>query len=172
MIYSRNTRLLKSNLVYHCTMVRWQIKLAHATPSAIAVMQPSKASHARLSGSTIADAAGGVDRPAYDRGGLASGIVHLGLGAFHRAHQALYTEAAVQQGDLRWGIVGVSLRDPRVARTLAAQDHLYSVTERHGDEARTRVVGVLADALHAPSALQQRHRRHRRPGRRPWSPAP
>ena len=65
-----------------------------------------------------------VARPAYDRSQLASGIVHLGLGAFHRAHQALYTEAVVARGDLRWGIVGVSLRDPRMVRALQAQDQL------------------------------------------------
>lgn len=89
----------------------------------------------------------------YDRSHLATGIVHLGLGAFHRAHQALYTEALLARGDRRWGIVGVSLRDPRVATVLKAQDHLYSVTERHGDDARTRVVGALRGALYAPQAL-------------------
>nr|WP_231378490.1 mannitol dehydrogenase family protein [Bordetella sp. FB-8] len=92
--------------------------------------------------------------PAYDRRQLAAGIVHLGLGAFHRAHQAVYTEQTVASGDLRWGIIGVSLRDARVPQTLAAQDCLYSVTERHGDQARTRVVGVLRAALHAPTQLE------------------
>jgi fructuronate reductase len=91
--------------------------------------------------------------PAYDRNQLGSGIVHLGLGAFHRAHQALYTEVLIARGDQRWGIVGVSLRDPRMASVLAAQDHLYSVTERHGDQARTRIVGALRKALYAPQAL-------------------
>ncbi|HSI61200.1 MAG TPA: mannitol dehydrogenase family protein [Ideonella sp.] len=93
--------------------------------------------------------------PGYDRSRLASGIVHLGLGAFHRAHQALYTEALIERGDLRWGIVGVSLRDPRAATLLAAQDHLYSVTERHGDAATTRIVGALRRALVAPQALSE-----------------
>ena len=90
----------------------------------------------------------------YDRRQLASGIVHLGLGAFHRAHQALYTESVVAAGDLRWGIVGVSLRDPRMVRALQAQDCLYSVTERHGDVVNTRVVGVLRQAVYAPESLQ------------------
>lgn len=96
-----------------------------------------------------------ITRPTYDRGRLAAGIVHLGLGAFHRAHQALYTEAVLESGDLRWGIVGVSLRDPFVADLLHAQDLLYSVTERHGDTARTRIVSALCRALYAPRALQQ-----------------
>jgi fructuronate reductase len=91
----------------------------------------------------------------YDRSRLQTGIVHLGLGAFHRAHQALYTEAAVQAGDLRWGIVGVSLRDPRLVNTLTAQNGLYSVTERHGDAARSRTVGVIRKALFAPGALDE-----------------
>ncbi len=91
--------------------------------------------------------------PAYDRGALASGIVHLGLGAFARGHLALYTEAAVAAGDARWGICGVSLRDARVPATLVAQDQLYSVTEQQGDASSTRVVGVLRDALHAPSQM-------------------
>ncbi len=95
----------------------------------------------------------GIRLPGYDRGRLARGSVHLGLGAFHRAHQALYTEAAIRQGDERWGIVGVSLRDPRTVQALASQDHLYSVTEREGDESTTRVVGAVVQALYAPGAL-------------------
>ncbi len=94
-----------------------------------------------------------VRSPAYDRGRLATGIVHLGLGAFHRAHQAVYTEQVIASGDSRWGIVGVSLRDARVPQTLNAQGCLYSVTERHGDQAHTRVVGALKAALHAPTQL-------------------
>ena len=96
-----------------------------------------------------------VARPEYDRRQLRNGIVHLGLGAFHRAHQALYTEAVIRQGDLRWGTVGVSVRDAAVPTVLNAQDLLYSVTERHGDVAHTRIVGSLREALYAPGALQR-----------------
>lgn len=112
------------------------------------ILQPK-----RLSQETLAALPASVARPGYERASLATGIVHLGLGAFHRAHQALYTEAVVAAGDSRWGIVGVSLREARAAETLAAQDHLYSVTERHGGAARTRIVGVLRAALYAPAAL-------------------
>ena len=107
----------------------------------------------RLSASSLSAVADAVDRPRYDRGRLRRGIVHLGLGAFHRAHQALYTETLIAQGDLRWGILGVSLRDARVSDLLAAQDNLYSVTERHGETARTRIVGALSGALFAPRDL-------------------
>jgi fructuronate reductase len=108
-----------------------------------------------LSRDTLATADTSVSKPRYDRSSLADGIVHLGLGAFHRAHQALYTEALIERGDLRWGIVGVSLRDPRVACVLTAQDHLYSVTERHGETVSTRVVGALRRALVAPRVLPE-----------------
>lgn len=96
-----------------------------------------------------------ITMPGYDRSELVCGIVHLGLGAFHRAHQALYTERLLAAGDRRWGILGVSLRDPRVVNSLAAQDYLYSVTEKHGHVAQTRVVGALCGALFAPKALNQ-----------------
>jgi len=118
-------------------------------------MQQAQVQKPQLSRHTVADAAAGVALPSYDRGALAAGILHLGLGAFHRAHQVLYTEAAIERGDKRWGIVGVSLRDPRTTRLLDEQDRLYSVTERHGDWARTRIVGAVVQALYAPHALQR-----------------
>ena len=95
-----------------------------------------------------------VQRPAHDRAALSTGIVHLGLGAFHRAHQALYTEAALAAGDRRWGIVGVHLRGQRLADALRAQDHLYTVTEQHGDTRHTRLVGAVRAALFAPAQLR------------------
>lgn len=108
-----------------------------------------------LTQETGSDVRPGIVMPTYDRRQLSRGIVHLGLGAFHRAHQALYTEKLIAGGDYRWGIVGVSLRDPGVAATLVKQDYLYSVTERHGESAQTQVVGALCAALYAPSALSQ-----------------
>jgi len=110
----------------------------------------------RMTSLTFSDCAGlpaDVTRPGYARDALRNGIVHLGLGAFHRAHQALYTEAVLNSGDLRWGIVGVHLRGRRLADTLRAQDHLYSVTERHDQQEQTRVVGALRAALFAPDEL-------------------
>jgi len=50
-----------------------------------------------------------IQKPGYDRSAIATGIVHLGLGAFHRAHQAAYTDTLLAD-DPRWGILGVSLR--------------------------------------------------------------
>ena len=62
-----------------------------------------------------------VERPAYDRAVLAPGIVHLGFGAFHRAHQAVYTDAAPARRFDRWGIVGVSQRSTAPVDDLRAE---------------------------------------------------
>jgi fructuronate reductase len=107
----------------------------------------------RLSQSSCALLPPEVAPPRYDGARVARGIVHLGLGAFHRAHQALYTDAVLATGDLRWGIIGVSLRGTAVSEALLPQDCLYSVTERHGEQASTRLVGSLRGVLHAPTAL-------------------
>lgn len=79
------------------------------------------------------------------------GIVHLGLGAFHRAHQAVYTEEAIAAAGGDWGIVAVAPRRRELVDTLVAQDHLFSVTSLAGDQGQTRVVGALAGVQHAPS---------------------
>jgi fructuronate reductase len=91
-----------------------------------------------------------VRRPVYERGRLRAGILHLGLGAFHRAHQAVYTELALEQAWGQWGICGVSLRRPEVRDRLAPQAGLYTVAERDGAGARLRVIGCLRQLLVAP----------------------
>jgi fructuronate reductase len=76
-------------------------------------------------------------------------VVHLGLGAFHRAHQAVYTQDAVTSNDV-WQITGVSLRSPQVRDTLAPQDGLYTVTERSNGTTATRLITVIDTILVAP----------------------
>jgi len=71
-------------------------------------------------------AARGIAVPNYPRTS-AAGVVHLGLGAFHRAHQALVFDTLLQQGDARWGVLGVAMRSTQLADALAAQDGLYAV---------------------------------------------
>jgi fructuronate reductase len=85
--------------------------------------------------------------PAFDRAELRPGIVHIGLGAFHRAHQAVYTQRALASSFGPWGIVAVNLRSPEPVEALAAQDGLYTVLvgEREGDTAE--VIGVTVDWL-------------------------
>src|SRR5437899_247012 len=68
--------------------------------------------NSRLSRATIAKLPGTIAIPRYDRDAVTPGIVHLGVGAFHRAHQAAYVDACLTDGEADWGIVGVSLRSP------------------------------------------------------------
>ncbi len=92
-----------------------------------------------------------VIRPRYRRSELAAGIVHLGVGAFMRAHLAVATEAALHaNGDLRWGIVGVSLRQPDTRDALQPQHGLYALALRDRDEQSLQVVGCLLRVLVAP----------------------
>jgi fructuronate reductase len=105
----------------------------------------------RLSAATVPE---GVAPLRYARDRARSGIVHLGLGAFHRAHQAVYTDDAMAAGDTGWGIVGVSLRSPAVRDALVPQDCLYIVEERGAPGGR-HLVGSINDALVAPEAPER-----------------
>jgi fructuronate reductase len=87
-----------------------------------------------------------VRRPDYDIAQVGVGIVHLGLGAFHRAHQAMYTDDLLR-ADPRWGICGVSLKTPRATEPLAAQDCLYTALEKSAEGRNERVVGAVREGL-------------------------
>lgn len=88
--------------------------------------------------------------PLVEPGSLKPGIVHLGLGAFHRAHQAVFTEAAMaRSGGSNWGIVGVAPRSHQVLDALRQQDFLYSVVTLDQDLAATRVVSAFCDGASA-----------------------
>ncbi|CAH0342098.1 mannitol dehydrogenase family protein [Rhizobium sp. CECT 9324] len=95
--------------------------------------------------------AGGVLMPRYDRTKLKPGIVHIGFGAFHRAHQAVYTDSALAASFGDWGIVGVSLRSIEPIRDLKMQDHLFSVIARDASGAEPRVVGSFIGGISAAS---------------------
>jgi mannitol 2-dehydrogenase len=92
--------------------------------------------------------------PQYDRGAVRAGIVHLGVGAFHRAHQALYLDSLMNEGKaLDWGICGVGVLpgDRRMKDALAAQDCLYTLVEKRPDGTQVpRVVGSIVEYLLAP----------------------
>ena len=92
----------------------------------------------------------GVLRPEYRRRPMSAGIVHVGVGAFHRAHQAVYVDDCLTEGEAGWGIVGASLRSAQTRDALGPQDGLYTVaTQEEGGE-RLRVVGSLLRVLVAP----------------------
>lgn len=110
----------------------------------------------RLSAAALVQLPPGVDRPAYDRDAVTAGIVHLGAGAFHRAHQALLTDHVLASGDQRWGIVAANLRSCALRDALAPQDGLYTLEESGADGRRMRVIGALrrcAVAQENPAAL-------------------
>lgn len=88
-----------------------------------------------------------TERFGYDREAQPVGIVHFGIGAFHRAHQAWYTDRAMDAGDRAWAILGVSLRAPDVAAQLCPQDGLYTVTERIMGCKQTRLIGAVRRVL-------------------------
>ncbi|HEY0597233.1 mannitol dehydrogenase family protein, partial [Sphingopyxis sp.] len=99
----------------------------------------------RLTGQTPVPASARV--PGYDRAVQAAGIVHIGIGAFHRAHQALYTDDAMGAGDRDWGIIGVSLRSGDVAAQLNPQDGLYTVGVRRAAGTELRLIGAVQKVL-------------------------
>ena len=91
--------------------------------------------------------------PKYDRRQLGQGIIHIGVGGFHRAHLAVYSEDLFNQGrDLGWGICGVGLlpHDAGTRDALLSQDCLYTLVERSAVDDNTRIVGSLASYLFAP----------------------
>ncbi|TGD95453.1 mannitol dehydrogenase family protein [Methylobacterium nonmethylotrophicum] len=102
---------------------------------------------------TLASLAPGMRRPAYDVTRVRAGIVHLGLGGFHRAHMARYTHDLMARDPdaLAWGILGVGLMpgDRRMIDALAPQDALYTLVEREGADETVTVIGSLAGVAFA-----------------------
>lgn len=104
----------------------------------------------RLSSSTLPDVPPGVARPGYDRRAVTRGILHLGLGAFHRAHQAVFVDDCLAAGESEWGILGASLRSADTRDALAPQDGLYTLAVRDGSGEKLRVIGSILETLVAP----------------------
>ncbi|WP_027483004.1 mannitol dehydrogenase family protein [Deinococcus pimensis] len=91
--------------------------------------------------------------PRYDPRQLTTGIVHFGVGGFHRAHQAMYVEELLDAGHTDWGICGVGVLpgDARMRDVLKAQDHLYTLVTRAPDgTSGARVIGAVHEYLFAP----------------------
>lgn len=100
---------------------------------------------------TLADSNLPVTRPAWDRSRLESRIVHLGCGAFHRAHQALYTHHLLETSDSDWGICEVNLmpgNDRVLIENLKNQQLLYTVAEKGADSTELKIIGSMKEALH------------------------
>lgn len=94
-----------------------------------------------------------VQVPTYNRSAVARSIVHIGVGGFYRAHQAVYLDDLLQQpGNQEWGFVGVGLlpHDIRMRDAMLSQDCLFTVVERSAEGERPRVIGSVLDFLYAP----------------------
>jgi len=97
----------------------------------------------------LADVTGPARRPGYDPADHGCGIVHLGTGAFHRAHQAVYTDDALREAGGDWRIVGVSLRNPAIADAMNPQNGLYTLIERGAAGVSARVAASVDHVIAA-----------------------
>ncbi len=100
----------------------------------------------RLSTSTL-NSITTAAKPTYDRQAINTGIVHLGMGGFHRAHQAVYTDKLLADGQRNWGITGVSLRSSSVRDLLTPQDFLYSANTLGEGAPPPQIIGSVLNTL-------------------------
>jgi fructuronate reductase len=105
----------------------------------------------QLCNDTISNLGDNVQLPGYDRSKLEVGIVHLGPGAFHRAHQAVYTDDLLRLNYKNWGICAVSLNSARFRDNVKKQDNLYTLAIRDIDP-KLRIIGSIIDVLFAPES--------------------
>ena len=107
----------------------------------------------RLRQSSLSTLPSHIEIPQYDASKVTTGIVHIGVGGFHRSHEAMYVNNYMNQtGDLSWGICGVGLRDAdkKMQDTLVSQDYLYSLVEKHpSGERKVSVIGAICDFMMA-----------------------
>lgn len=108
----------------------------------------------QLSARTLDQLPAHIARPGYDRTALRTGILHLGLGAFHRAHQAALTEDCLTAGAVDWGIAAASLRSAATRDALAPQDGLYTLALRQNGTQSLQVIGALTHLYVAPENPQ------------------
>ncbi len=104
----------------------------------------------KLSLATLAQLPPGVGKPSYGRSDLKAGIVHIGVGNFHRAHQAVYLDDLFNAGtDHEWAIVGAGVREPDVdmREKLKTQDWLTTVVEQEAGATSARVTGAMIDFI-------------------------
>ena len=120
----------------------------------------------RLSARSLAQLPRRIGRPDYPLDAVSIGVVHLGVGNFFRAHQAVYLDEAMSLGDTGWGVCGVSLRNASTRDALQPQDALYTLIERGSEGDRARVVGSLRELLVAKEDPAQVVARMAAPGTR------
>ena len=104
----------------------------------------------RLQPSTMTGLPDEIGRPNYTRTECKIGIVHIGVGAFHRGHQAWYTDTVLNANGGDWSILGVSLRSDRAQQQLRPQAGLYTLVQRNGETVTKQIIGAIQDVLCAP----------------------
>lgn len=104
----------------------------------------------RLSTTSLSALPKTVRRPVYDRAETPVGIVHLGVGAFHRAHQAVVVEDCLERGEKGWGIAGASLRSAATRDALRPQNDLYTLAVRSAAGEDLRIIGAIRESHVAP----------------------
>jgi mannitol 2-dehydrogenase len=116
------------------------------------IVTRGRASGVPLSNATLRLHSQRIDVPTYDRSALQRGVVHIGAGNFHRAHQAVYFDDLACAGiSHQWGVTGISLHSRDVKDLLSAQDGLYTVVQRGHDDQTARVVGSIGSVHYAPN---------------------
>ena len=96
---------------------------------------------------TAAALPSGIAQPRYDRAAQKCGLVHFGIGAFHRAHQAVYFDDAMNAGERDWAITGVSMRSTSVTEQLNPQNGLFTLAIRSGERTDHRLIGSVREVL-------------------------
>ncbi len=107
----------------------------------------------RLSNATLSQLDRTISRPTYDRKKLRPHTLHMGVGGFHRAHQAVYLDNLLERGTLSdWGECGIGVlpQDATMRNALQEQDYLYTVLERSADLKAARIIGSIMDFAVAP----------------------
>lgn len=116
----------------------------------MSAVPPAASRPVPLSNATLGDLPEHVEGPQYDRSTLTPGIVHIGVGAFHRARQGVYLDRLAKAGHTNWGWIGVGLRRPEIGEVMQGQDRLYLVVERGPEADSARVVGAMTQFLFGP----------------------
>lgn len=111
----------------------------------------------KLSNANLSQLGNNIRTPTYDRSLLVQHMVHMGVGGFHRAHQAVYLDDLLSlKGTERWGECGLGVLkiDRKMRDALKGQDCLYTVVERSAETQVARVIGSIADYIYAPEACE------------------
>jgi mannitol 2-dehydrogenase len=108
----------------------------------------------KLSNANLGSLAPNVRIPTYDRHRVSQKIAHIGVGGFHRAHQAVYNDDLFDRHEgSEWGLCGIGLLpvDSRIGDVLRSPGYLYTVVERSASGDKARIIGSIQNFLHAPS---------------------